>query len=170
MDRTIIGARRPLADWLRLQAYGFAWAATGIDQFIPAEYPVTARDLPDDATYEGVDPQAELPADLLALDFLAAGVEMARDAGVPIIIVNEPMFISDGANSDVRYNAFYPRWTYDLYREQLAAFAADQGVALIDVWDAVPPSEFTDSPVHMTAQGVAVLRNVLIDALLTPMD
>ena len=35
--KTIIGQRRALADWLRLQLYGFSWAATGIDQVIPAE-------------------------------------------------------------------------------------------------------------------------------------
>jgi hypothetical protein len=37
-DRTIVGARRALADLLRLQLYGVLWAATGIDQDIPETY------------------------------------------------------------------------------------------------------------------------------------
>ncbi|MGH2582093.1 MAG: hypothetical protein ACRDFQ_04270, partial [Anaerolineales bacterium] len=36
--RTIIGQRRNLADILRLQLYGFLWAATGIDVFVPQDY------------------------------------------------------------------------------------------------------------------------------------
>ena len=35
LQRTIIGERRALADLLRLQTYGIAWSATGIDQIIP---------------------------------------------------------------------------------------------------------------------------------------
>ena len=31
-DQTIVGQRRELADWLRLQLYGIPWQATGIDQ------------------------------------------------------------------------------------------------------------------------------------------
>ena len=43
-DRTLIGARRPLADLLRLQLYGVLWAATGIDQDIPAKlHPAAER-------------------------------------------------------------------------------------------------------------------------------
>lgn len=34
---TIIGQRRALADLWRLQSYGFAWGATGVDQYIPDE-------------------------------------------------------------------------------------------------------------------------------------
>ncbi len=42
---------------------------------------------------------------------------MAGD--VPVLIINEPMFISDGQNSDLRYNSFYPRWAYDQFHRLL---------------------------------------------------
>ncbi|MCZ7670393.1 MAG: hypothetical protein M5U34_26155 [Chloroflexi bacterium] len=44
LQRSLIGQRRNLADWLRLQAYGFSWAATGIDQAIPADIPPRTSD------------------------------------------------------------------------------------------------------------------------------
>src|SRR5262249_22631055 len=34
-QRTLIGQRRALADWLRYQLYGLGWAATGIDHVVP---------------------------------------------------------------------------------------------------------------------------------------
>jgi hypothetical protein len=45
LGKTIVGQRRNLADWLRLQALGFSWAATGIDQAIPAEIKLRQSDL-----------------------------------------------------------------------------------------------------------------------------
>ena len=41
----------------------------------------------------------------------------------------EPMLISAGKNSDIRYNFFYPRWAYDEYRRQMAERAAARGRA-----------------------------------------
>ena len=50
LGRTIIGQRRALADLLRLQIYGFSWAATGIDQAVPEEIPLRADDLEPDVS------------------------------------------------------------------------------------------------------------------------
>ena len=36
LDKTIVGQRRALADWFRLQVFGGMWGATGIDQYMPA--------------------------------------------------------------------------------------------------------------------------------------
>jgi hypothetical protein len=63
------------------------------------------------------------------------------------------MYISDGVNSDLRYNSFYPRWAYDQYRQLLGEKAQSEGWFYLDLWDAVPPQEFTDTPVHLTPQG-----------------
>ncbi len=150
-ERTLIGRRRELADWLRLQLYGFTWAATGIDQQYPASFELRASDFEDDATWHTFDSPQTLTRDALAFDVLAAGVERAGD--VPVILVNEPMFISGGRNSDVRYNFFYPRWAYDQYRTLLSELAAERGWRLIDLWDQIAPDEFTDSPVHLTPDG-----------------
>lgn len=163
LDRTIVGQRRALADWLRLQLYGFAWAYTGVDQFVPDEIPLRQSDFEADVSWEDFDAPAALTADDLAFDVLAAGVE--RAGGVPVVIVNEPMFISSGVNSDLRYNSFYPRWAYDAYRELFAEVVEANGWRALDLWDAIAPDAFTDSPVHLTAEGTQQLSDELGAAL-----
>ena len=149
-DRTLIGRRRDLADLLRLQLYGVAWAATGIDQEIPATYTPLTVDLATDPTFHGLQPP-HLAADNLAFDVLEAGVAEAGPA--PVLIVNEPTFVSHGQNSDIRYNFFYPRWTYDDYRQLLAAEASAHAWHYVDLWDAAGNDQYTDSPIHLTAAG-----------------
>ncbi len=149
---TLVGQRRNLADWLRLQLYGPLWSATGIDQLYPADYPAAARDLEADATFNAWS-GPQFPQDGLAWNALAAGWKIAGDT--PILLANEPVLISAGENSDVRYNFYYPRWAYDAYRSQLAAQAADHHWAYVDAWDRAPESEFTNSAIHMTPAGTA---------------
>jgi hypothetical protein len=163
-ERTLVGRRRALADLLRLQLYGVLWGATGIDQDIPATYTPRAEDLADDNTFHGLQPLRLAPADL-ALDVLAAGV--AEAGATPVLIVNEPMFVSQGQNSDIRYNFFYPRWAYDDYRQILADEAAARGWAYMDLWDAVSNTEYTDSPIHLTPAGTAQLAARLGEAIQT---
>ena len=151
LERTLAGQRRTLADWLRLQAYGFSWAATGIDQAIPANIPPRTADFEADLSWQSFAEPAALTTDDLAFDVLAAGKAIAGD--VPVLLINEPMFISDGENSDLRYNAFYPRWAYDQYRDMLGETAVTQSWPYLDLWHAIPPEEFTDTPVHLTAEG-----------------
>lgn len=151
-DQTLLGQRRALADWLRLQVYGVAWAATGIDQDYPATYELRQADFKADDSFHDL-PPPHLTAEDLAFDILSAGVQMAREADVPLLIVNEPTFISAGKNSDIRYNFFYPRWAYDDYRPLLAGFSDANAVPYLDVWDLVPGSEFTNSAVHLTPLG-----------------
>jgi hypothetical protein len=159
LDRTLVGQRRALADWLRLQLYGFAWGATSIDQDIPAAYKPRATDLKKDESWESFAGPVDFTPNDLAFDVLAAGVK--RAGNIPVLLVNEPMFISKGQNSDLRYNAFYPRWAYDQYRTLLQAQVDANGWHYLDLWDAVPPAEFTDSPVHMTPAGTRLLAERL---------
>jgi hypothetical protein len=63
------------------------------------------------------------------------------------------MFISTGVNSELRYNSFYPRWAYDQYRDLLNAQVQAKGWHYLDMWNAIAPEEFTDTPVHLTPQG-----------------
>lgn len=164
LSRTIIGQRRALADLLRLQSVGFSWAATGVDQAIPEEIPLRAVDLEPDVAWLDFEEPLPLTSDLLALDALESGLELAGE--VPVLIVNEPIFISDGQNSHLRYNAWYPRWAYDAYRELLQEEADDQGWFYLDLWDTVSPSEFTDSPVHLTPAGTKQLAEMLVEEIL----
>ncbi len=159
LDETLIARRRDLAGLLRLQALGLAWAATGIDQAIPADIPLRQSDLDADESWLDISGPRPLTDDDLTFDVLRAGV--ARAGGVPVVIINEPIYISDGANSDVRYNSFYPRWAYDQYRALLAERAAAEGWRFLDLWDAIPPDEFSDTPVHLTPAGTRLLAEEL---------
>jgi hypothetical protein len=156
--RTIPGERRALADLWRLQLYGFAWGATGIDQYIPAEYELRANDLSDEVDYYGLS-AGSMNEEAIAFDVLAAGI---RHAGAtPVLVVNEPIFIADGENSDVRTNFFYPRWAYDEYRTLLYALAKRNGWQYLDAWDLIAPERFTNSAIHMDAAGSAKLAEAI---------
>jgi len=158
-DKTLIGRRRALADLLRLQLYGVPWAVTGIDQEYPADYTPRAVDLPADATWHGLREDSFAPSDL-AFDVLRAG--MARVGDVPLLLVNEPMLISTGANSDIRYNFFYPRWAYDEYRRLLRAGSDERGWALLDLGAAIPDADcYTDSAIHLTPACTAELAEMV---------
>jgi len=163
-DRTLIGQRRALADLLRLQLYGFLWAGTGIDQDIPAQYTPRQEDFEPDASFHDLQPP-HLTAEDVAFDVLAAGVEAAGPT--PILLINEPMFVSAGQNSDIRYNFFYPRWAYDDYRVVLAHTAAARGWPYVDLWDAAANTEFTDSPIHLTPLGESQLAARVGPAILS---
>ncbi len=153
-ERTILGQRRALADLARLQLLALPWAATGIDQDYPESYTPAARDLEADSSFAGLS-GPELPADALAWDVLRAGMTAAGQT--PVLLVNEPILISQGANSDVRYNFFYPRWAYDAYRKQLGEMAAAEGWDYLDLWNVVPEERFTNSAVHLDPQGVGIV-------------
>ena len=157
-DRSLFGQRRPLADLIRLQLYGILWAATGIDQTYPTDYTPAARDLEADGTWQGLN-GPELPGSALSLDLIQVGSEIAGE--VPLWLVNEPILISQGANSNLRYNFFYPRWAYDAYRSQLASFASDHALPWLDYWNAVPQEEFTNSAIHLTPDGEALFARTL---------
>ncbi|HLU08922.1 MAG TPA: SGNH/GDSL hydrolase family protein, partial [Oceanobacillus sp.] len=163
-ERTIVGQRRALADWLCLQVYGFSWAFTRIDQAIPEEYTLRSSDFEEDVSWQDYDEPTPLTTENLAFDVLTAGIARAGD--LPILIVNEPTFISIGRNSDLRYNAFYPRWAYDAYRDLLAQQAEANGWNYLDLWDVIPPDEFTDTPVHLTAEGVRLLSEYVGNAIM----
>jgi hypothetical protein len=84
-----------------------------------------------------------------------------------MLLVNEPMLISNGANSDVRYNFFYPRWAYDEYRQALADLAMANKWIYFDLWDLVPANEFTNSAIHLTPSGETLLANEIAEAIQT---
>lgn len=162
-QQTIIGQRRNLADLLRLQLVGFSWAATGIDQTIPPEIPLRQSDLAADVSWQTYSQPVTITADSLSFDVLQAGITMAGD--VPILVINEPMFISNGQNSHLRYNSLYPRWAYDQYRQLLAETAESQNWHTLDLWDTIPPNQFTDTPVHLTPAGTKMLAEMIMEVI-----
>ncbi len=161
--KTLVGERRNLADLVRLQVYGLLWAATGIDQDIPPVIPGKQSDLPADASFHDLHPP-QLSKDDLAFDILHAGLRMA--GSTPVLLVNEPMFISQGKNSDVRYNFYYPRWAYDGYRRLLREESQANQWNYLDLWDVVPPPEFTNTAVHLSPNGTVMFARLLGRAIL----
>lgn len=165
LERTIVGQRRALADWLRLQLYGIMWSVTSIDQYYPETYAPRTSDFDKDLSWENIPAPRQLTEAELAFDLLETGHQLAGD--VPLLLVNEPIYISTGQNSDLRYNLWYPRWAYDQYRDLYAAIAAERGWHYLDLWDSLDAAEFTDSPVHLTPAGSGQLAARLREALLT---
>jgi hypothetical protein len=162
-DRTIIGQRRPLADLFRLQMYGVLWAATGIDQTYPTDYTPAQTDFNTDASFHGM----QLPVldeTQLAFSILDAGLRAAGK--VPVILVNEPILVSAGKNSDLRYNFFYPRWAYDQYRQMMSEKAQANGWSYLDLWNLVPADQFTNSAIHLTPAGESLLAGQVKQAVL----
>jgi len=160
-DQTFVSQRRALADLLRLQIYGANWASTGIDQVYPEEYERAQTDLDADIEYHGLTQTSSL-YDALAMDVLDAVMSAAP---VPTLLVNEPMLISNGENSDLRYNFFYPRWAYDEYRNILQAYVDDNDKQYLDLWDLVPAEEFTNSAIHLTPDGEKLLANAVAEEI-----
>lgn len=163
LERTIVGQRRPLADVVRLQLYGFMWAATGVDQYIPDSYTPRAEYLEADESYYGLLP-GDLPEETFAFGALELGNGYAGE--VPVLVVNEPMFISQGENSDIRYNFFYPRWVYDAYRQLMAEISATNQWNYVDAWQAVDNTEYTNSAIHLTPRGSQQLASFLAEHIL----
>lgn len=158
-EQTLVSQRRAVADLLRLQMYGVLWASTGIDQIYPEDYERAQTDLEASEDFHGL---TSLEG-ALALEVLDAGMSVTPN----IILVNEPMLISDGRNSDIRYNFFYPRWTYDEYRQILAEHAMSRNWRYLDLWDIVPAREFTNSAIHLTPAGERLLANAMAEAIQT---
>lgn len=158
-DQTFVSQRRALADLLRLQVYGALWSSTGIDQIYPENYEPAQIDLEDNEEFHGsTSIQGEL-----ALDVLEAGMS----ANTTMLLVNEPMLISEGLNSDIRYNFFYPRGAYDEYRVTLEEVATANNWNYLDLWDLVPANEFTNSAIHLTPSGESMLANEIVEAIQT---
>jgi hypothetical protein len=152
--KTWIGQRRELADLVRLQLYGVLWAATGVDQEYPDTYPPAKRDFgPDENQFHGVT-GPNLPEETLSFSILGVGI---ANAGVPVLVVNEPVLISRGENSQLRYNFYYPRWAYDAYRQYLNEHSQQDGWPLVDLWNLVDESDFTNSAIHLSPQGTSIL-------------
>ncbi len=159
-ERTIVGRRRLLADLIRHQIYGLMWSATQIDQYIPPTYDLRAEDLSDDASYQGMSSE-QFSSSSLAFNVIKAGMAITE---AQVILVNEPIFISAGENSDVRYNFYYPIWAYDQYQTMLEEQAEINHWDLINLWDLLPGEVFTDSAIHYNLDGVEIVSSALLSS------
>lgn len=170
LEQTLVGQRRSLKLLALSNLNGLLWDATGIDDDnkIPK---LPSVNVSADSTFIVTDPDRtirfsppELDTSRLTLDILAAGHRMIGK--LPMLIVNEPIYIATGRNTDVRYNVEYPRWAYDQYRGLLQASAAQDGLPMLDLYNAIPPAEFISSPLHLSAQAEHQLASMLTPAIL----
>jgi len=160
-EQAFVSRRRALADLIRLQLYGALWSSTGIDQFYPEDYERAQTDFEEDYEFHGIAPPATLK-DTLSIHILDAGMNAAD---VPTLLVNEPILISDGINSHIRYNFLYPRWAFDEYRVLLEEHTSSRGYRYLDLWNLAPMDEFTNSGLHLTPAGEAMLAEKVGEAI-----
>lgn len=159
-----VGQRRDIADVMRLQFFGFLWDATGIDQYYPETYHPAQRDLEASREYYKFN-EASFSKENLALDIFSTGKSILGE-DTPLLIVNEPILISQGENSDIRYNFYYPRWVYDGYREIMNEFAVGSDLNYADFWNIIPENEFTNSAIHLSPVGESILAEAIQDYLI----
>lgn len=162
LEQTLVGRRRELADLIRLQFYGLMWATTGIDHHVPEALERPSDDQPEDSTFQDYE-SGSLPVDEIAFDIIRMGMQQAGE--IPLVLVNEPIFIAQGENSEIRYNSFYPRWVYDQYRVRMMELVELEGWRYLDLWDEVPSEEFTDSAIHYSTAGVELVVDQIRDIL-----
>jgi hypothetical protein len=159
-EKTIIGRRRPLAELIRHQVYGVLWTATDVDHHIPASYNQRVEDLSDEITFQGMSPE-QFSHSEMAFEVLQAGIGLSQ---APVLLVNEPIFISEGENSDIRYNFYYPIWAYDRYLTSLEGEVEANGWDLINLWEVLPTEMFTDSAIHYNQKGVELVISELLSS------
>lgn len=153
-EHNFINQRRNIADLFRLQAYGVLWSATGIDQDLISPFTPAKRDFEEDNSFHG---GGERP---LSLELSFNVIEKAESViKVPIVVINEPILISLGKNSDIRYNFYYPRWAFDQFRESIKQLLTEKKIPYYDFFQLVPENLFTNSAIHMNKQGVQILAN-----------
>ena len=157
-DERLLAHDRSLFRAIRYQLYAAIQLATERDQ-IPGPPQIPAALLTADETFEGLRPPT-LRRNQVSIDQVLDFYDLAN--GLPVLLVNEPILIMNGvANSDVRYNSYYPRWVYDQYRAYLAEAATSDGWNYLDLWDSFPEQAFADTPLHLKPEAHRELAELL---------
>ena len=134
------------------------------DTFRPRRPWIGASPLPEQPLFRELGP-GKPPMPNARWKALTAGKALADERGVPLLLVNDPIFIASGPRSDREYNSFYGRAIYDRYRAVLARFCSDNGIALLDLWDFLGPREFGDTPQHYRPEANARIARAVTDRL-----
>ncbi len=161
-ERSLVGQRNQLSRLVLLQALALPWAATGLDIAPNSPYEKLSNDLESSLAFGKLSPPASIRP-LLLLNYLRTGVQMS--AGLPVLFVNQPIFVATGKNSDKRYNALNPRWAYDQYRRIISSRMKANGWAYVDLWNVAPPKEFTDYELHLSPRGEQLMAQGMQDSI-----
>ncbi|HTP03418.1 MAG TPA: hypothetical protein VMJ64_18735 [Anaerolineales bacterium] len=161
LQRTIVGHRDEFSRLVRAQVNGPLWDATSIDHAV--RYGTPSLEVKDTDLFHGISPPT-LPTASMTFDVLKAAHAMIGE--IPVLVVNEPIFLPPGNSSSVRYNGEYPRWAYDEYRTLLSGFVAQEGWQYSDLFDRIPYTEFASAALHLTPKGEKLLAKSLLSTLL----
>jgi hypothetical protein len=86
-------------------------------------------------------------------DLIKAGNRLASSCGAKLLLVNEPIYLGSGPNSDVNYNSHMERALYDRFRGVLGNFVQENQIAYLDIWNLLPGEDFTDISLHHNSAG-----------------
>ena len=162
-DETLYSHRVILKKLAILQEDSLPWIATGLDyDLVDVTQVRSGNDINPRNGF--MDHSTKLVPDDLMLDVLSAGDQLANPT--PVLIIDEPIFIANGKNSDHYYDSYYSRMLYDQYRQILSGWANDTQQPYLDYWNAIPPSEFTNTPLHISAAGETQFASLLANAIL----
>jgi len=164
-DHTILVQRSRIKVVFADQLYGLRWGATGLDADVLSAMPLS-NDVASNSVYYGFNSPDDLSGLVQSLQFSALDAGQKLAGNVPVYYFNEPIFIAGGKNSSIRYNKYYPRWAYDEYRTRIGQWMAEQNLPYDDFWNIIPPSEFIDTPLHLTPEGEHQLAEKLAPAIL----
>ncbi len=166
-NRSILGQRVRLKRYIELQLFALPWQATGVD-YQQEEIKYWKTDIPANEIYlnryNSADEWNKVRRSF-ADDVIDASHQMAD--GTSLVFVNEPIFTADPEQYPLRYNSFYPRWTYDRYREYLSSKMSENDYAYVDLWNAIPDEEFSDDPFHLTPKGEGLFAEKLAPYILS---
>ena len=164
-SKTLIGQRRELKTLLLLQLYGVMAQVWGADDpRTLSTGDLTVRNPPKQSlVFQGYEPPLDLRG-VLQLDVLRVSHELAGET--PLVYVNEPIYINPAKDGDVRYNWLYPHWAYDQYRDILFEQSTREGWIYLDLWNLVPPEEFSDSVFHRSSEGEVRVAEKLVPFIL----
>ncbi len=159
LHQTLVGSRKVLNELFRLQLYSVMWWATGIDQRYLAHI---QREIEREETFD----ISSVVEDIDTAGFSIINAIIERAGGVPVVVINVPIFITpfEEANPGY-YNFFSAREVYNEYRDMMAAAAEEYHWNYIDLWQAIQPEEFTDSQLHYSPAGARQYRDALIGPL-----
>ncbi len=170
-QRSIFSHGGRYRDWLILMARSWRNAALDPKRDLSQEYLLPGEPV----TTKPIQPVAEINSTLPGYgtfpnrqwEFLRAGQHMADEAGVQLLIVNEPTYIAGGPNTDVNYNSFYERNLYDRFRAALTDFTHQHTMTYLDLWNILPAEDFSNTSLHYTLNGNRLIAQQLLTTLST---
>jgi len=161
-DRSFLSRREQIARFIKYQLDGIRWQAAGRDPVDKAT-PPQAMDVAANKLFKrGGIFTSDVIQNRLEFDVLNAGIRMSGNT--PVVIINEPILVVNGANSDIRYDEVYPHWAYDQYRALMAAKAKQFHWDYTDLWNIVPSSQFT-SIFHRTVKSEKAFTEIIKDII-----